>query len=699
MQGTSQVPRGHSSALASGLLSNLPPTGSNSLSVLLVDPDTACTAKLMLEECNHKVFVARSSRDALSFLSSPDGASIDVVLKDHEPPRSDGGRMLRRMAQNGINTPVIVMSSKNDPMEAVKCVNAGALDFLVKPLRHNELRMMWARVWFWQKCALNLKKAPEDRRADACDSATVTESPSCSDGGPSNEGPSNEAAWGVPRDSSSQDNDGCTRVSAGQGRENKDRSTEEGGGTAIRCVTNGNGTSGNGTSGDDDDERSGERTKASSRPAAPAEKGLLHGKSRCSPYKPALFNTNSTPVHSANPSYSLLTTSATSHYCLCNSAISHYRICNSATSHYRHRPAAPAEKGLLHGKSRCSSAENTSESAATILAGFSTLGSSPGSSSVHPYAGHAFRPYNRNNSSLKRPISRLAVDYVGKRNSTEQAEGDGEQVEGQLARSQPTSGAIPIMISTPGRRMSVEELPRVASTQPRELPQPPRPSAQSEDLGPSQTHKISIPIAKVAKANKEEGFVHSQGGKLQAENSISTGSQKPGAGPANDDTAAAYDWSQASNEVTMQNIMATLQAQTMVRQQLDLQSQKEARVQAQAQAHAHVMPSQQKQAPPQQQPHSESTHLGHSAMLYPWSKERSAMSTEAKRQLRVEALTLKYSHLTLKYSHLVRYENRKRYADTRPRVNGRFVCGKGGGSNGGTRVEYDAVDRSEDMEE
>jgi DNA-binding response OmpR family regulator len=44
-----------------------------------------------------------------------------------------------------------VMSSLDDREEVMKCLTFGAIDYLVKPLRHNELRHIWTRVWWWRR--------------------------------------------------------------------------------------------------------------------------------------------------------------------------------------------------------------------------------------------------------------------------------------------------------------------------------------------------------------------------------------------------------------------------------------------------------------------------------------------------------------------------------------------------------------------
>lgn len=44
-----------------------------------------------------------------------------------------------------------VVSSRDDHAVVAKCLSLGAADFLCKPLRHNELRNIWTRVWWWRR--------------------------------------------------------------------------------------------------------------------------------------------------------------------------------------------------------------------------------------------------------------------------------------------------------------------------------------------------------------------------------------------------------------------------------------------------------------------------------------------------------------------------------------------------------------------
>jgi len=84
-----------------------------------------------------------------------DGAErpFDMVLKEHEPPQVNACRLLRRMAAAHLlhRFPVVLVSSNDDREVVLKCLTLGAIDYLIKPLRHNEMRHLWTRVWWWRQ--------------------------------------------------------------------------------------------------------------------------------------------------------------------------------------------------------------------------------------------------------------------------------------------------------------------------------------------------------------------------------------------------------------------------------------------------------------------------------------------------------------------------------------------------------------------
>eukprot|EP00894_Picocystis_sp_ML_P005316 jgi/Pico_ML_1/55833/g1467.t1 len=113
----------------------------SSLHVLVVDRGEESRASIaqLLQESHYQVTAVKHGRQALELLQKPD-AKYDLVIKEHEPPRVNGCKLLREMAKDEKlqAVPVVVISSKDDTEAVVKCTHLGAADYLVKPLRRNE---------------------------------------------------------------------------------------------------------------------------------------------------------------------------------------------------------------------------------------------------------------------------------------------------------------------------------------------------------------------------------------------------------------------------------------------------------------------------------------------------------------------------------------------------------------------------------
>ncbi|KAF8680711.1 hypothetical protein HU200_045552 [Digitaria exilis] len=95
-----------------------------------------------------EVIPAENGQQAWTYLEDMQN-NIDLVLAEVFMPCVSGISLLSRIMSHNIckNIPVIMMSS-NDAMGTVfKCLSKGAVDFLVKPIRKNELKNLWQHVW------------------------------------------------------------------------------------------------------------------------------------------------------------------------------------------------------------------------------------------------------------------------------------------------------------------------------------------------------------------------------------------------------------------------------------------------------------------------------------------------------------------------------------------------------------------------
>ncbi|MDD3759992.1 MAG: sigma-54 dependent transcriptional regulator [Acidithiobacillus sp.] len=103
------------------------------LNILVVDdePDIRSTLADILEDEGYRVTQAASAAEAEARLR--DGL-YDLLLLDIWMPGEDGLQFLRRLASNGLEQPVVMMSGHGTIETAVQATKLGAYDFIEKPL-------------------------------------------------------------------------------------------------------------------------------------------------------------------------------------------------------------------------------------------------------------------------------------------------------------------------------------------------------------------------------------------------------------------------------------------------------------------------------------------------------------------------------------------------------------------------------------
>ncbi|XP_008777759.1 two-component response regulator-like PRR95 isoform X2 [Phoenix dactylifera] len=121
-----------------------------SVRVLLVEGDdsTRHIIAALLRKCSYRVVAASDGLKAWETLKEKH-QNIDLVLTEVELPKISGVSLLTMIMDHETckNIPVIMMSSHDSMSMVFKCMLKGAADFLVKPIRKNELRNLWQHVW------------------------------------------------------------------------------------------------------------------------------------------------------------------------------------------------------------------------------------------------------------------------------------------------------------------------------------------------------------------------------------------------------------------------------------------------------------------------------------------------------------------------------------------------------------------------
>ncbi|KAL8153562.1 hypothetical protein V2J09_011322 [Rumex salicifolius] len=123
--------------------------------VLLVEADDS-TRQLItafLRKCNYKVAAVADGLRAWEILKER-SRNIDLILTEVDLPAISGFALLSLITEDEIckNIPVIMMSSHDSIGTVHKCMMKGAADFLMKPIRINELKNLWQHVWRRQSC-------------------------------------------------------------------------------------------------------------------------------------------------------------------------------------------------------------------------------------------------------------------------------------------------------------------------------------------------------------------------------------------------------------------------------------------------------------------------------------------------------------------------------------------------------------------
>ncbi|KAL0340430.1 UNVERIFIED_CONTAM: Two-component response regulator ORR22 [Sesamum radiatum] len=116
------------------------------LRVLAVDDDPICLKLLetLLRKCQYHVTTTSQARMALKMLRE-NKDRFDLVISDVHMPDMDGFKLLELVGLE-MDLPVIMLSANGDPKLVMKGVTHGACDYLVKPVRIEELRNIWQHV-------------------------------------------------------------------------------------------------------------------------------------------------------------------------------------------------------------------------------------------------------------------------------------------------------------------------------------------------------------------------------------------------------------------------------------------------------------------------------------------------------------------------------------------------------------------------
>jgi FixJ family two-component response regulator len=116
-----------------------------SAKILIVDDEknVRLNYRITLETEGYEIFEAVSAANALEELVE---RSFDLAILDMRMPAMDGLQLLAKMREVGITVPAMIVTAYSDVPHAVRAMKLGAIDFLQKPLRPEDLRRIVVEI-------------------------------------------------------------------------------------------------------------------------------------------------------------------------------------------------------------------------------------------------------------------------------------------------------------------------------------------------------------------------------------------------------------------------------------------------------------------------------------------------------------------------------------------------------------------------
>ncbi|MCF8567219.1 response regulator transcription factor [Alicyclobacillus tolerans] len=105
--------------------------------LLVEDEKRLASALLQLFQDNH--YLADVAHDGVSGLDLALTNSYDALVLDIMLPKLDGLEIVRRVRQEGLDVPILLLTARDTVDDRVKGLDVGADDYLVKPFANKEL--------------------------------------------------------------------------------------------------------------------------------------------------------------------------------------------------------------------------------------------------------------------------------------------------------------------------------------------------------------------------------------------------------------------------------------------------------------------------------------------------------------------------------------------------------------------------------
>ena len=108
--------------------------------ILVVEDDKNLRKLIVtcLEKANYTVFDTKNGEEALDLM---DREYVDLIVTDIMMPEMDGYELIKELREANYNTPILIITAKEDIEDKRTGFSLGADDYMVKPINIDELIM------------------------------------------------------------------------------------------------------------------------------------------------------------------------------------------------------------------------------------------------------------------------------------------------------------------------------------------------------------------------------------------------------------------------------------------------------------------------------------------------------------------------------------------------------------------------------
>jgi DNA-binding response OmpR family regulator len=106
---------------------------------MLVAEDDASLRSVLERGLRENGYVVDAVGDGTAAIAYLRAYQYDVAILDWRMPKANGIEVLRMIREQGVRTPILMLTARDTPTDRVTGLNVGADDYLVKPFDFNEL--------------------------------------------------------------------------------------------------------------------------------------------------------------------------------------------------------------------------------------------------------------------------------------------------------------------------------------------------------------------------------------------------------------------------------------------------------------------------------------------------------------------------------------------------------------------------------